>query len=85
MESLTKDDFYNILKNTKYNLLTETIELLKIERLSIVFEEEAISEISQISVELNEEDNIGARRLRTVMDCIMDDINFESPDFEFKD
>jgi ATP-dependent HslUV protease ATP-binding subunit HslU len=84
MESLTKDDFYNILKNTKHNLLTQIIEMLKIEKINIVFEEEAIKEISQISVELNEEDNIGARRLRTVMDCIMDDINFEAPDFEIK-
>ena len=58
--------------------------MLKIEKINIVFEEEAIKEISQISVELNEEDNIGARRLRTVMDCIMDDINFEAPDFEIK-
>ena len=46
MESLTKDDFYNILKNTKYNLLTQIVEMLKTERLDIVFEEEAISEIS---------------------------------------
>ena len=51
--------------------------MLKIEKINIVFEEEAIKEISQISVELNEEDNIGARRLRTVMDCIMNDINFK--------
>ena len=58
--------------------------MLKIEKINIVFEEEAIKEISQISVELNEEDNIGARRLRTVMDCIMDDINFEAPDLEIK-
>jgi ATP-dependent HslUV protease ATP-binding subunit HslU len=58
--------------------------MLKIEKKNIVFEEEAIKEISQISVELNEEDNIGERRLRTVMDCIMDDINFEAPDFEIK-
>ncbi len=46
MESLTKEDFYNILKNTKYNLLTQIVEMLKIERVDIVFEEEAISEIS---------------------------------------
>ena len=59
--------------------------MLKTEKVSIVFEEEAVKEISQISVELNEEDNIGARRLRTVMDSIMDDINFEAPDFEIKD
>ena len=46
---------------------------------------EAIDEIARLSVELNEEDNIGARRLRTVVDSVLEDINFEAPDFEFKD
>ena len=41
--------------------------------------------MAQISVELNEEDNIGARRLRTVVDAILEDINYEAPDFEYKD
>ena len=41
--------------------------------------------MAAISVELNEEDNIGARRLRTVLDAILEDINFEAPDFEIKD
>ena len=36
-------------------------------------------------MELNEEDNIGARRLRTVLDAVLEDINFEAPDFEIKD
>lgn len=40
--------------------------------------------MAQIAVELNEEDNIGARRLRTVVDSILEEINFEAPDFEYK-
>jgi ATP-dependent protease HslVU (ClpYQ) ATPase subunit len=44
-----------------------------------------VEEMAQISVELNEEDNIGARRLRTVVDAILEDINYEAPDFEHKD
>lgn len=40
--------------------------------------------MAKISVALNEEDNIGARRLRTVVDAILEDINFEAPDFEEK-
>jgi ATP-dependent protease HslVU (ClpYQ) ATPase subunit len=40
--------------------------------------------MAKISVQLNEEDNIGARRLRTVVDAILEDINFEAPDFEVK-
>lgn len=41
--------------------------------------------MAKVSVELNEEDNIGARRLRTVMDSVLEDLNFEAPDFETKD
>lgn len=85
MESLTLEDFKHILTQTKHNLLVQAIELLKTEELNIVFEESAIDEIARISVELNEEDNIGARRLRTVTDAILEDINFEAPDFEIKD
>jgi len=44
----------------------------------------AIDEMARISVELNEEDNIGARRLRTVLDSVLEDINYEAPDFEHK-
>ncbi len=50
----------------------------------LLYEDEAIEELAQIAVELNEEDNIGARRLRTVMDSVLEDINFEAPDFETK-
>ena len=50
----------------------------------MAFSYEAIDEISRISVELNEEDNIGARRLRTVLDAVLEDINYEAPDFEYK-
>ena len=45
----------------------------------------AIEEMAEVAVELNEEDNIGARRLRTVLDAVLEDINFEAPDFEQKD
>ena len=85
MESLTLEDFKHILMKTKHNLLQQAIELLKTEDVNIVFETEAINEMARISVELNEEDNIGARRLRTVVDAILEDINFEAPDFEHKD
>jgi ATP-dependent HslUV protease ATP-binding subunit HslU len=58
---------------------------LKIEKLNMLFESSAISEMAEIVVELNEEDNIGARRLRTVVDAVLEEINFEAPDFEIKD
>lgn len=85
MEALSLDDFKHILTNTKHNLLLQAIELLKTEKVNLVFDQEAIDEIARISVELNEEDNTGARRLRTVVDAVLEDINFEAPDFEIKD
>ncbi len=86
MESLTKNDFIQILKETDNNLLLQAIELLKTENVNVVFEgDAAIEEMAQVAVELNEEDNIGARRLRTVVDAVLEDINYEAPDFEHKD
>jgi ATP-dependent HslUV protease ATP-binding subunit HslU len=85
MESLTLSDFKHILTNTDHNLLQQSIELLKTEDLNIAFDEGSIDEIAKISVELNEEDNIGARRLRTVIDSVLEDVNFEAADFEHKD
>lgn len=91
METLTKDDFIRILKETENNLLLQSIELLKTENVNVVFDDgeqnggSAIEEMAQVAVELNEEDNIGARRLRTVTDAVLEDINYEAPDFEHKD
>ena len=56
-----------------------------VEPLSVDDLDGAIEEMASIAVELNEEDNIGARRLRTVGDAVLEDINFEAPDFEHKD
>jgi len=84
METLTEEDFLQILRDTKHNLLVQSIALLKTEDVNLIFEQEAILEMAKISVELNEEDNIGARRLRTIMDAILEEINFEAPDFEYK-
>ena len=85
MESLSLNDFKHILTKTDHNLLQQAIELLKTEQLNIAFTNDAVDEMAKISVELNEEDNIGARRLRTVLDQVLEDINFEAPDFERKD
>jgi ATP-dependent HslUV protease ATP-binding subunit HslU len=85
MEALSLQDFKFILTNTEHNLLEQSVELLKTEDVNIAFDMGAIDEIAKVSVELNEEDNIGARRLRTVLDAVLEDVNFEAPDFEQKD
>lgn len=59
--------------------------MLKAEQVNICFEELAIEEMAKVSYELNQEDNIGARRLRTVVDTVLEDINYEAADIEKKD
>jgi ATP-dependent HslUV protease ATP-binding subunit HslU len=62
MESLTKEDFVRILRDTDHNLLLQAIELLKTEQVNMVFEgEAAIEEMAQVAVELNEEDKLHRR------------------------
>lgn len=87
MEALTREDFIKILRDTDNNLLLQTIELLKTEAVNVVFDgaSEAVEEMALVAAELNEEDNIGARRLRTVVDAVLEDINYEAPDFEHKE
>lgn len=82
MENLTQEDLKHILVNTEHSLLLQAVELLKTEGVNIAFSQESIDEMAKVAHELNEEDNIGARRLRTVLDAVLEEINFEAPDFE---
>ncbi|MHA6249147.1 ATP-dependent protease ATPase subunit HslU [Pontibacter sp. CAU 1760] len=81
LNSLTKDDFYQILKFPK-NALTKQYEaLLKAEDVELTFNDEALDEIASIAFEVNTEvENIGARRLHTVMSRLLNDILFDVPD-----
>lgn len=81
LESLTKDDFFNILKHPK-NALTKQYEaLVKSENIALTFEDEALDKIAEIAFFLNEEmENIGARRLHTVMGQLLNDVLFDIPE-----
>ncbi|MFD2513758.1 ATP-dependent protease ATPase subunit HslU [Pontibacter locisalis] len=81
LDSLTKDDFYQILKFPK-NALTKQYEaLLSAEGVDLKFNDEALDEIASIAFEVNSEvENIGARRLHTVMSRLLNDILFDVPD-----
>jgi len=81
LNSLTKDDFYQILKFPK-NALTKQYEaLLSAEDVELTFNDEALDEIASIAFEVNAEvENIGARRLHTVMSRLLNDILFDVPD-----
>ena len=81
LQSLTKDDFYQILKYPK-NALTKQYEaLLQAENVTLSFNDESLEKLAEIAFEVNSEvENIGARRLHTVMSRLLNDILFDVPD-----
>ncbi|GAB3235681.1 ATP-dependent protease ATPase subunit HslU [Hymenobacter seoulensis] len=81
LQSLTKDDFYRILKDPK-NALTKQYEaLLQAEQVFLTFDDSALERLAEIAFEVNSEvENIGARRLHTVMSRLLNDILFDVPD-----
>ncbi|TPG67405.1 ATP-dependent protease ATPase subunit HslU [Hymenobacter nivis] len=81
LQSLTKDDFYRILKDPK-NALTKQYEaLLQAEEVELTFDDAALERVAQIAFEVNAEvENIGARRLHTVMSRLLNDLLFDVPD-----
>ncbi|MBF9253353.1 ATP-dependent protease ATPase subunit HslU [Pontibacter sp. 172403-2] len=81
LDSLTKDDFYQILKFPKNALTKQYVALLASEGVELAFNDEALDEIASIAFEVNTEvENIGARRLHTVMSRLLNDILFDVPD-----
>jgi ATP-dependent HslUV protease ATP-binding subunit HslU len=81
LDNLTKDDFYRILKEPK-NALTKQYEaLLGSEDVSLEFDDASLHELANLAFKINEEvENIGARRLHTVMSRLLNDILFDIPD-----
>ena len=81
LENLTKDDFYHILKEPK-NALTKQYEaLFNAEEVSLSFQDESLHEIAEIAFKVNSDvENIGARRLHTVMSHLLNDLLFDMPD-----
>ncbi|ALI98123.1 ATP-dependent protease ATPase subunit HslU [Rufibacter tibetensis] len=81
LQSLSKDDFYQILKYPKNALTKQYEELLRSEGVELSFTDEALEKLAEISFEVNAEvENIGARRLQTVMSRLLNDILFDVPD-----
>jgi ATP-dependent HslUV protease ATP-binding subunit HslU len=85
LESLEVEDFIRILTEPKNALITQYRALLDTEGVELVFEDSAIEEIASISAAVNEQmENIGARRLHTVMEKLLDEISFDAPDLKTK-
>jgi ATP-dependent HslUV protease ATP-binding subunit HslU len=85
LNALGSIEFEKILTEPKNALLLQYIELLKTEGVDVFFDNEAIKEIAKIAEEVNNmTENIGARRLHTLMECLLEDILFDAPDLEEK-
>jgi len=81
LRALEKDDFVRILTETEASLIKQYIALMKTEGVTLSFTDDAIDQLAQIAVDLNASvENIGARRLQTVMERVLDDISFHAPD-----
>ena len=79
LKPLTKEDFYKILCEPEANLILQYKELLKTENFTLEFEDEAIREIAAVAAEVNENvENIGARRLHTILEKLLEDISFSA-------
>jgi ATP-dependent HslUV protease ATP-binding subunit HslU len=85
LSPLIRDDFIRILKEPENNLLKQYVELISSEGVELSFKEDAISEIAQIAAKVNEEiENIGARRLHTILEKVLEEISFSASDKRFK-
>jgi len=85
LEPLGKDDFVRILTEPRNALIKQYTALLETEGIDIRFLEEAIDRIAELATQVNERtENIGARRLHTVMEKLLDEISFEGPDLPDK-
>ena len=79
LNSLGYDDFRRILKNTENSLVIQYKSLLEVDKINLIFKDDAIDEISRIAVLENEtSENIGARRLHTIIEKLLEDISFNA-------
>ena len=79
LRSLTEEDFVRILSETKANLVSQYKALLGTEKLTVDMTEDAVSEVARIAAQVNESiENIGARRLQTVMEKLFEELSFEA-------
>ncbi len=81
LAALTEDDFRRILTETEASIIKQYVALMETEGLTLAFDPESIDELARVAVEVNSTvENIGARRLQTVMERVLDEISFTASD-----
>jgi ATP-dependent HslUV protease ATP-binding subunit HslU len=81
LAALTRDDFRRILNDTEASLVKQAVALLKTENVDLEFTADGVDAIADVAVEVNSKlENIGARRLQTVIERVLDEISFSAPD-----
>ncbi len=80
LESLTKEDFVKILTQVENNLIDQYIAMLKVDNVNLEFTKGAIEAVADVAIKLNKKiENIGARRLHTVLEKVLNELMFEAP------
>lgn len=83
LESLSEEDFVRILTEPKNALIVQYTELIKTEKVTLIFEDAAIREIAKVACQINEDsENIGARRLHTVMEQLLEEVSFDASEIQ---
>jgi ATP-dependent HslUV protease ATP-binding subunit HslU len=78
---LDVDDFRRILTDTEVSLLKQSVAMMQTEGVSLVFTDDAVDALARVAVHVNATvENIGARRLQTVIERVLDDLSFAAPD-----
>ena len=81
LESLSKDDFKLILTETQNSLIKQYVGLLGTEKVDLEFHEDGIDSIASLATEINQNvENIGARRLHTIMEKLLEEVSFNASD-----
>jgi len=83
LDALTREDFVRILTEPPNALLKQYVALMNTEGVKLVFEDDAIAEIAAIAAEVNQNtENIGARRLHTVVERLLEPLSFDAPEMD---
>ena len=86
LDSLGKEEFIRILTEPHNALIRQYVEMMATEDVKVIFQDNAIAEIAEVATVVNEKtENIGARRLYTIMETLLDEISFDAPDMTEKE